>query len=477
MRDHLIVVVPGIGGSVLARPGDPGNPVWSVKLRDLDVLRHPEKLSLDEAPELEPVALISSLKMVRFWTAFVGYEDLLEALGAPAPTVLAVPYDFRLGVEHAARRLDAQVRARLHQLWPGGDHHKKVIVVAHSLGGLVARYWLAPGIARDEREKAYRDDADPVELCRSLITLGTPHRGAPKALDVLANGLNVLGRHTFKGLRDVLRTWPSMAQLLPRYRSVVDSSVPNGAYSGELLLPHELPLSWGVDAKSAYDLHERIEQAWKALPLGIAPQVIPRIGFGHGTLRSSVWDGKKLTVSKKAPPWPNLQKWNDDLGDGTVPAFSGLPLEMDSFRPDDLLVRSRHGHIGALNEVAALVRGYEQRQIPLGFRSDAGSATLGLDLPELMVTGEALDVSATIRGIKPHPGTEVWATVRDADEDRRVGDPVLLRWDMGTLSFRGQVGPLAAGGYTIEVNSQPVAGVGTLNSYETIEVVDDAELD
>ena len=43
-----------------------------------------------------------------------------------------------------------------------------MIVVAHSMGGLVARYWMGP--------------LGGWRVCRALITLGTPHRGAPKAL-------------------------------------------------------------------------------------------------------------------------------------------------------------------------------------------------------------------------------------------------------------------------------------------------------
>jgi alpha-beta hydrolase superfamily lysophospholipase len=149
---------------------------------------------------------------VRFWTAVHGYDGLLRALGAPDPTVLAAPYDFRLGVVSAAEHLDGLVRARLAQLWPRDDHAGKVIVVAHSLGGLVARYWLGPG--------------GRSSCCAALITLGTPHWGAPKALDVLANGIPMAGGHAFLGLRDVLREWPSMAELLPRYRAVVNAANP-----------------------------------------------------------------------------------------------------------------------------------------------------------------------------------------------------------------------------------------------------------
>jgi triacylglycerol esterase/lipase EstA (alpha/beta hydrolase family) len=86
--------------------------------------------------------------------------------------VVLFPYDFRLGIRDAAERLKAEIDARLGVLTREA-RHQRVIVVAHSMGGLVARYWAGPlGAAPD---------------CRALITVGTPHRGAPKALDWLVN--------------------------------------------------------------------------------------------------------------------------------------------------------------------------------------------------------------------------------------------------------------------------------------------------
>jgi hypothetical protein len=58
------------------------------------------------------------------------------------------------------------------------------------------------------------------EVCRALVTLGTPHRGAPKALDWLVNGPRVGGLPVPR-TADVLAEWPSMFELLPRYPGVV----------------------------------------------------------------------------------------------------------------------------------------------------------------------------------------------------------------------------------------------------------------
>jgi triacylglycerol esterase/lipase EstA (alpha/beta hydrolase family) len=50
------------------------------------------------------------------------------------------------------------------------------------MGGLVARYWLG-GLCASVKPRA----GD----CAALITVGTPHHGAPKALDWLVNGIRV----------------------------------------------------------------------------------------------------------------------------------------------------------------------------------------------------------------------------------------------------------------------------------------------
>lgn len=464
VREHLIVVVPGLGGSELAPPGKPDEPVWSVGLPAIRLLRHPELLSRSE--RLVPTQLVGSLRPVPFWTAVQGYDDLQAQLGAPHPTVLAAPYDFRLGVVAAAEQVDDRVRQRLSILWPDGNHHNRVIVVAHSLGGLVARYWVGPGTGAD--------------CCAAVITLGTPHWGAPKALDVLANGIPVRDGHVLPRLRDVLREWPSMVELLPRYRAVLDLSTPEDSDADRLRYPYQLDLPWAADPLKAYQVHEEIEQAWRVLPRD-ATTVVPRIGYGHGTPRSCTWDGASVQVSKTPPKWPHLGSWVGELGDGTVPAYSGLPVEMDHQPPDEFLVRARHGQLGALNEVAALVARYEGRG-SLGVIRAARPpiatppATLGLDVEEVHVAGEPAPVAAMIHNADPSgPRPAVWAQVTGTQSGVRVAE-LRLAYDEGTGAFRGELPALAPGEYSVTVTAREVAGAGDLESSYIVEVLDDADL-
>ena len=182
---HLVVVVPGIGGSVLA---DGSRVVWDAGIGDIaGLVLRPDRLDLGSVPKLTPTGLIRSRTWLPGWTVVHGYQGLMASLASlpgavvdsgdpggrvPVATVVAFPYDFRRSIAEAAGRLQAEVDRRLEDL--GGERDKRVIVVAHSMGGLVARHWLGPG--------------GGWPLCRSLITLGTPHRGAPKALQLLVNG-------------------------------------------------------------------------------------------------------------------------------------------------------------------------------------------------------------------------------------------------------------------------------------------------
>ena len=154
-RKPLIVVLPGIGGSVLARPGRPDDVVWDAGKGDIaGVVFRPDRLSIDEAPHLEPLGLTESTKFLGF-TVVAGYERLLDQLTAfgtidrrgdpqhpvPGADVVAVPYDFRRSIIEAAERLDAVVCAHLAGA-SQAERAGRVTVVAHSMGGLVARVWL-----------------------------------------------------------------------------------------------------------------------------------------------------------------------------------------------------------------------------------------------------------------------------------------------------------------------------------------------
>lgn len=130
---HLVVVLPGIGDSVLARPGGSEDVVWDAGKGDIaDLVVRPGRMNLAEAPRLVPLGLTESTKFLGF-TVVPGYEGLLTQLesrgrvdrrGDPRDPVLgtdvvAVPYDFRRSIIEAAERVDAVVCAHAGRSEPG----------------------------------------------------------------------------------------------------------------------------------------------------------------------------------------------------------------------------------------------------------------------------------------------------------------------------------------------------------------------
>jgi pimeloyl-ACP methyl ester carboxylesterase len=458
-RRSLVVVVPGIGGSVLARPGRPDQVLWDAGKGDIAGLAwRPGLLGLDEAPYLEPIGLTESTKFLGF-TLVPGYEKLLDQLTGtidrrgdpqdplPGADVVAVPYDFRRGIVEAALRLDAVVCAHLADY---GERERAgvVTVVGHSMGGLVARVWL--GLF------------GRWPWCRSLITVGTPHRGAPKALGWLVNGVPLLGATT-----RMLRSWPSVVELLPRYPAVHDAATGTACY------PHDLPVPWLSDrARTAYQLHLLIERACDDMPRR-GPETVACIGWSHATPRAAFWENERLRVSKKQPDWLGLHGWEDDFGDGTVPAFCALPPEMDQHEHSPVRLPQRHVPLAHAPVVAELLARQRHRRPPSAVRGPQDGErppAIGLDLDDVHEAGAPIQVTVALRQLGAgRTDRPVWARLRvpgSAPVDVRLG------WDDTRSSFVGELPGQAPGLYEVRVQAREVPGAGDLHASDTVAVVE-----
>ncbi|MEV7148488.1 hypothetical protein AB0O05_18540 [Streptomyces sp. NPDC093084] len=471
-RRHLVYVLPGIGGSVLERPGSGGRPdrtVWDTGYGDIaGLVAAPGRLAPDEP--LRAVGAVRSRSLLPGWTVVPGYDRLIAALGAlPGlrrvdhghpdrrdldADLVVFPYDFRLGVTEAAGRLAADVRERLAHL--GGGTEGRVIVVAHSMGGLVARYWLGP--------------LGGWPSCRALITAGTPHRGAPKALQIMANGVRVAGLR-LGGLSGVLTSWRSVAELLPQYPAVWDAD------AGTARRPHELPVDWAGAATRAAAVHGEIQQAWSGIPRG-GPQVVPRIGWSHRTPSSARWTGGRLKVGRDRPHWLTLPGWEHDDGDGTVPAVSAVPGEMDGYDVSGWLERERHGFLANGSWIPALVRSLLDRAPLAPVHGRERQWALGLDLEELHLPGRPIPLRVRLREypavrapLTGPPMPAVWATVRRAGGDHAALADVRLEPDASSGEFAAELAALEPGLYDVLVRARAVPGAGDLAVAETVAVV------
>ncbi|WP_082519533.1 lipase/acyltransferase domain-containing protein [Variovorax sp. Root411] len=105
------------------------------------------------------------------------YQSLIDAFGtcgfhekAALPTLAVCPYDWRKDNALAAHLLAIKVA----EMYERHGSDLVLNLVAHSMGGLVCRYFLESGQFSQASHPGFAS-------VRRLITIGTPHRGAPSA--------------------------------------------------------------------------------------------------------------------------------------------------------------------------------------------------------------------------------------------------------------------------------------------------------
>jgi pimeloyl-ACP methyl ester carboxylesterase len=327
---HLLVIVPGILGSVLAQDGVE---VWAPNggaffrgilslgksITRLQLVR--DSIDQDDIGDgVSATALIPDAHFVPGLLKVDGYSGIRSAIAAnfeiipadpntgKAGNYLEFPYDWRRDNRYSANRLRATIDMALAQLRDlVGSNECKVILLTHSMGGLVSRYYL-------ECLGGWRD-------CLALFSFGTPYRGSPNALNYLANGYKAMGLE----LTGVLRSCTSVYQLLPIYECILhDRRWWRAAELGGL--PN-------IDPKLAIDalaFHREIESAVERNLTDSAYaasryRTFPFVGVRQQTLQSAeLRDG--LLIPKDFSPThiPALL----DGGDGTVPRVSATPIEL-----------------------------------------------------------------------------------------------------------------------------------------------------
>ncbi|MFC4068253.1 esterase/lipase family protein [Actinoplanes subglobosus] len=456
---HLVVVLPGIGGSELAGPEPAVEQVrYGLTASALvGAVASPARLDLARSPRLEPVKLVKDLSILPPLLTLPGYQRIrLHLYNAfpdavidtyrpgkvdPRTDVLLVPYDFRRSVADAAIRVHEAVEEALSHRLSRDD--RPVIVLAHSMGGLVARYWV--GVLEGWRR------------CRALITLGTPARGAPKALDWLINGAGA-GRLRDPRMTRVIRGWPSMYELLPQYPAVWDAeaaapmeltTLPASMVDADPGLAAYAETFAGM-AADARAVHERLRDGWSALEAAQRPDVVPYFARGHGTPNLATVDDGRLTVSKEDPPWRGNAGW---AGDGTVPALCAIPVELGESPKDWRPVAARHGPMGSIADPVDVLRSYAGEPIPTRGGELPDRPWLGLDLEDFAVAGEPEPLTVNVlpaplaadrvrMSVTPIGGGP--RQVRDLLPDPNC--PAGTRW-------RGELPPLPAGSYDVTVEA------------------------
>ena len=237
-----VIIIPGILGSQLVNE-ETGEVAWPSAFRASD-----DGLSLPVTPDLQGnrdnlVArkIIDTLRLSRLVPEVYVYHELLEALrnyggyregdwdnpGADGDrdTFYVFPYDWRRDNVLTARELVKRIEALKRKL---NRPDLRFNIIAHSMGGLVARYAAMYGDAdlpSNDAMKIVPNWAGAVAI-NKIFMLGTPNEGSADAFSTLLQGYSVT-----EGLRRRIRllnklsredalTAPSIFQLMPHSASV-----------------------------------------------------------------------------------------------------------------------------------------------------------------------------------------------------------------------------------------------------------------
>lgn len=328
-----------------------------------------------------------------------------------------------------------------------------MIVIGHSMGGLVARYWLGP----------LGGSAD----CRALITLATPRRGVPKALDWLVNGVHI-GRMQLRRMTEVSRNWQGVYDLLPQYPAILSADTddapgrPRSAI-GPLEIGGIAAAGFLERAADASDMHAEIDKAWRELgDRGDAPTLTSVFARGHATPNRTVLTDGKLRIAKADPEWLPNAGWR---GDGTVPAISAVPPELESGRAVLRQVPERHLPMAGTPAVTDLLRACDSEAPLPSFRHLQSRAWLGVAVDNVVAAGKEMTVVTEVLGGPANEATQLWVRVAGA------GRTDSFRCERAGHQWRAELPGQRAGTYSLAVSATGVPGAGQLHCRDMLEVV------
>lgn len=439
MRD-VVVVLPGITGSVLQKDG---KDVWNVSggsvLRALLSLgQNVKDLALTEDPPdvddlgdgvtapkvMRDIHLIPGLWKIDGYSKTLKY--VTETFDVRAgENFFEFPYDWRRDNRVAARKLAKNAEGWL-AAWreKSGAADAKLILVGHSMGGVISRYYL-------ECLDGWRDT-------RVLVTFGTPYSGSLNAVGTLVNGLKKKIGPVGIDLSELVRSLTAIYQLLPTY-ACYDGGDGKLVGVSEATIPH-------VDqerAKAAAGFHDEIRNAVAAHEQEDDYRenrydIRPVVGILQPTFQSARAAGDGVSLLR-------TYDGDDQGGDGTVPRVSATPVELEH-EANAMFASERHASLQ--NEDAVLV---QLRGVMSGldvdfpaFRDAFPSIGLGLELDDAYQTGEPVQVRVHP---EEEPAEPLLVEVFDAETNQEVARETLRPAEDGWHEVRLE--PLQEGAYRL----------------------------
>jgi hypothetical protein len=434
MRD-VIVVVPGILGSVLIKDG---REVWGASagsavgnlvtlgrsLKELKLapgIGHGDPKDGVSSPRLMPrLGIIPTFWKVdgygRF-TEWLSQRFTLTSVSDDQPgNLIEFPYDWRLSNQLNAQRLADVVVPHLER-WRHQTQNKdaKLIFLCHSMGGLIARSFLENLGGRD--------------VARKLVTIGTPYQGSVNALSALVNGTSLGLGQVGMAIDELVRSFPSAYQLLPTY-SCLDVG------DGQLreLAGIDLPNVDALNISEGLAFHKRVASAVETNP---RYQTFAIKGVDQPTAQSAV-----LRSGKVEPVFSH--KGTNYAGDGTVPRPSSHPPEWPNDLPS-IFLSQMHPMLQSADSVLTQLFGVLTDQLG----KFMGGAQIGVTMPDVVQVGAPIPIEA----ISKDGDSSLPLHVVCDGEGGKTSQSARLMRPTGHGRYQATIGGLPEGAWRVTVQS------------------------
>lgn len=444
----VVVLLPGITGSRLSKDG---KVVWGFSAGSIahalltlgGSLRKSLTLEADP-PDRDDLgdgvvadALLPDLHLLPGLWKIDGYSKVADTIQArfevtEGQNFFAFPYDWRRDNRVSARKL-ARASHDWLRAWRArsGNAKAKLILVAHSMGGIVSRYFL-------EVMEGWKDT-------RALVSFGTPYRGSLNSVDALSNGMRK-GPFGLIDLSEMGRSFTSLYQLLPIYECY-DPGDGRVVRVGET---RSVPRLDPTKAAAALAFHREIEDAQRTNaqnPGYREHRVFPIVGVSQETSQSALRDGDGVLLLPS-------HKGKDYSGDGTVPRVSATPIEL-SEEGREMFAATQHGSLQNADAVLT-----QLRELVNSFYFDLGGFRKPEPPPGPEPTRVALEVEDLFWGNEPvrirarpsREGAALRATVRGKGGAGPVTRVELTAGAAGWLE--AELAPLPEGAYRVRVESE-----------------------
>jgi pimeloyl-ACP methyl ester carboxylesterase len=446
---HFIVIVPGYMGSKLRRRST-GETIW-VDFRSIP--KNPAKWGewLDgllrtlayPSGDLEPAGIMDEVIFVPPWAKQEQYGRLfhaLEKMGYQADAtryperelnVYGFAYDWRQDNAISARQLGAAI-----ERWRGYHPGAQTWIIAHSNGGLVARWYI-------EKEGGQ-------EHVGRLFLMGSPWDGTPKSMHMLFNGVDMLFRRRFnlfnipQRSRDLVRTFPSLYQLVPSCSPFLHDS------AGQPVDPFA-DLTW-----LANDSQRQLLLAGRRFNQDLGTNLSVETLCFFGRKKATTTSG--VVHFGAAGRWQSIDWQASEAGDGTVPEHSAVHPDADQKLPFAV----SHGDIYVSPAVLEFLEWQLRAQYEV---SKAALATPALQVlfdadQDSYSPGQAIAASVQVLGSEDRAGqrrpvSAAGVTVKLAWEGPLPGDEVI---PIHPRPVRARLKETAAGQYGGQLRAPRMEG-------------------